>query len=98
MINRRHEDRASCPARQSLEQTLKESHELTRLLLVKAELEAFVKLARLGADGRRKRLETLRRAWRSRRLKPIAPTPGSVAVGVPVARLSCRAMPVLRWG
>ena len=38
MINRRHDGRASCLARQSLQQTLKESHKFTRLLLGKADM------------------------------------------------------------
>jgi hypothetical protein len=38
MINRRHDGRASCPARQSLKQALKKSHELACLLLGAADM------------------------------------------------------------
>jgi hypothetical protein len=44
MINRRHDGRASCPARQSLKQTLEKSHEFACLLLGTADMRV------IGAD------------------------------------------------
>jgi hypothetical protein len=52
MINRRHDGRASCLARQSLKQMLEKSHEFTRLPFEKADSGVTLTLGTRGSAFR----------------------------------------------